>query len=95
VIVRAVEQLVTLALEAGQYDVARHAISRGLRGLPGDEHLYRLRMRLEAHAGNTLGIVSAYKELCVYLADLGLEPSPDTATLYNELRLPLRTSPGD
>ncbi len=86
VIEQAVDRLVALALEAGQHDLARHAISRGLRGLPGDEHLYRLRMRLEAHAGNTRGLVAAYEELCVYLADLEAEPSPATTALYNELR---------
>ena len=77
---------VALAVEAGQHDLAQHAISRGLRGLPGDEHLYRLRMRLEAHAGNTRGLVAAYEELCVYLADLEVEPPPATTALYNELR---------
>jgi nucleoid-associated protein YgaU len=86
VIEQAVDRLVALAAEAGQHDLARHAISRGLRGLPGDEHLYRLRMRLEAHAGNTRGLVAAYEELCVYLADLEVEPSPATTALYNELR---------
>ncbi len=86
VIEQAVDRLVALAVEAGQHDLARHAISRGLRGLPGDEHLYRLRMRLEAHAGNTRGLVAAYEELCVYLADLEVEPSPTTTALYNELR---------
>ena len=86
VIEQAVDRLVALAVEAGQHDLARHAISRGLRGLPGDEHLYRLRMRLEAHAGNTRGLVAAYEELCVYLTDLEVEPSPATVALYNELR---------
>jgi hypothetical protein len=86
VIEQAVDRLVALALEAGQHDLARQAISRGLRGLPGDEHLYRLRMRLEARAGNTRGLVAAYEELCVYLADLEAEPSPTTTALYNELR---------
>lgn len=86
VIEQAVDRLVALAVDAGQHDLARHAISRGLRGLPGDEHLYRLRMRLEAHAGNTRGLVGAYEELCVYLADLEVEPSPATTALYNELR---------
>jgi nucleoid-associated protein YgaU len=86
VIEQAVDRLVALALEAGQHDLARHAISRGLRGLPGDEHIYRLRMRLEAHAGNTRGLVGAYEELCVYLGDLEAEPSPATTALYNELR---------
>lgn len=86
VIEQAVDRLVSLAVEAGQHDLARHAISRGLRGLPGDEHLYRLRMRLEAHAGNTRGLVAAYEELCVYLADFEVEPSPATTALYNDLR---------
>jgi hypothetical protein len=86
VIEHAVDRLVALAVEAGQHDLARQGISRGLRGLPGDEHLYRLRMRLEANAGNARGLISAYEELCVYLADLEAEPSPATTALYIQLR---------
>lgn len=86
VIEQAVNRLVSIATEAGRHDLARHAISRGLRGLPGDEHLYRLRMRLESHAGNTRGLVAAYEELGNYLADLDLKPSPATVALYNELQ---------
>ncbi len=87
VIVQGVNQLVELALDAGQHDLARHGISRGLRALPGDEHLYRLRMRLEAHAGNATGVIAAHDELCRHLTDLDTSPSSATTALYNELRM--------
>ncbi|MGE0139373.1 MAG: BTAD domain-containing putative transcriptional regulator [Ilumatobacteraceae bacterium] len=82
---RSVERLVALALDAGDIGAARDAISRGLRGLPGDEVLYRLRMRVESAAGNHAGVVAAYDELSVYLADLDAQPAAATAALYHEL----------
>lgn len=82
---QAVEALVDLAVEAARVDEARDAITRGLRGLPGNEELYRCRMRVEHHAGNHAGIVAAYSELTVYLADLDTDPSPTTTGLFNEL----------
>lgn len=82
---QAVEVLIDLATDAGQVDTARDAITRGLRGLPGNEKLYRCRMRVEHHAGNHAGIVAAYSELTVYLADLDTDPSPTTTGLFNEL----------
>lgn len=36
-------------------------------------------MRLEAHAGNVRGVVTAYEESRIYLADIEAEPSPATA----------------
>ena len=85
VIEQAVDLAVDLAMDADQLDVARQAIIRGLRGLPGDEHLYRRRMRVEAHAGNHAGIVAAYDELTIYLADFDTLPSTATTALYHEL----------
>lgn len=82
----AVERLVELGVDAGQFDVARDGVARGLRGLPGDERLARLRMRLEAAAGNTAGVVAAYDELATYLADLEAEPAAATTALLNDLR---------
>lgn len=82
---QAIDQLIELAVAAGQLDIARDAISRGLRGLPGDEHLYRTRMRVESVAGNHAGIVAAYDELETYLADLETQPSPATTALYHDL----------
>ena len=82
----AVDRLVSLAADTGRHDIARDAIRRGLRGLPGDEHLYRTRMRLEARAGNMRGVAAAYDELIVYLQDIEAEPSPLTTALYNDLR---------
>ncbi|MGE3448812.1 MAG: BTAD domain-containing putative transcriptional regulator [Microbacteriaceae bacterium] len=91
VIARAVDALVRLAIDGGQTDIAREAVTRGLRGLPGDEHLYRTRMRVEAAVGNHAGVVAAYDELCVYLADLDTQPSATTTALHNELT---RHAPG-
>ena len=88
---QAAETLVKLALEADLVDVAREAITRGLRGLPGNEPLYRCRMRVEHHAGNHSAIVAAYDELGVYLADLDAEVSPATTALYHDLTRHHRT----
>lgn len=85
---QAAERLVELALEAGQVDVAREAVVRGLRGLPGNEELYRCRMRVEHHAGNLPGVTAAYEELVTYLDDLETEPSPATSALFHELARP-------
>lgn len=84
-IVQAAEHLVEVALDTGQVDVARDAVLRALRGLPGNEELYRLRMRVEHHAGNLPGVAAAYDELVAFLLDLDTEPSPATTGLYREL----------
>lgn len=85
---QATERLVELALEGGQVDVAREAVVRGLRGLPGNEELYRCRMRVEHHAGNLPGVTAAYEELVTYLDDLETEPSPATSALFHDLARP-------
>jgi hypothetical protein len=85
---QATELLVDHALEAGLVDVARDAVVRGLRGLPGNEELYRCRMRVEHRASNLAGVTAAYEELVTYLADLDTEPSPATAALFHDLVRP-------
>jgi hypothetical protein len=88
---QAVDHLVDLTTQAGDVDVARDALVRGLRGLPGNEVLYRARMRLEHDAGNLAGVKSAWDELVGYLDDLYTEPSEATELLYRELvRTPRR-----
>jgi len=87
---RSAQTLVDLALDAGLVDVARDAVTRGVRGLPGNEQLYRCRMRVEHHAGNLAGVSAAYDELVAYLADLETEPSPATTALYQDLVRPVR-----
>jgi nucleoid-associated protein YgaU len=82
---QAVGHLVELATQAGELDVAREALVRGLRGLPGNEVLYRARMRLEHDAGNLAGVKTAWDELVAYLDDLYTEPSDATEALYREL----------
>lgn len=78
-------RLVELAREAGDTDLAREALLRGLRGLPGNEELYRSRMRVEHDAGNTAGVKRAYDELVTYLADFESEPSASTTALLRLL----------
>lgn len=87
---QAAERLVALALDTDLVDVARDAIRRGLRGLPGNEVLYRCRLRVEHHGGNLAGVNAAYDELVTYLADLEAEPSARTTALYRELVRPVR-----
>lgn len=80
------EHLVELATNAGRGDLARHAITQGLRALPGNEVLYRARMPVEHDDGNLAGVRTAYEELASSLADIDTEPSPATVDLYRQLR---------
>lgn len=80
--------LVDLSLLAGDLDTARYAVMQGLRGLPGNEVLYRARMRIENAAGNATAVRTAYRELTDYLDDLESTPSPDTAELFDSLTTP-------
>jgi DNA-binding SARP family transcriptional activator len=82
---RTSEHLIDLALTAGDTDLARHAALQGLRGLPGNEVLYRSRLRIENQAGNQTAVHTAYHELITYLTDLDTEPSDQTSTLYRQL----------
>lgn len=82
---QATEQLVNLALDVDDIDLAREALAQGLRGLPGDEVLYRLRMKVEHHAGNLTGVSAAFDELVRHLADFDTDPSPSTLDLRREL----------
>lgn len=82
---RAVEQLVTLTLDVDDTETARWAITQGLRGLPGDEVLYRLRMQVEHHTGNLPGVTAAYEELVRYLLEFDADPSPSTVELHRQL----------
>src|SRR5690606_35185420 len=77
--------LVDLSLLSGDLDTARYAVMRGLRGLPGNEVIYRARMRIENAAGNATAVRTAYRELTDYLDDLESAPSPDTAELFESL----------
>jgi len=77
--------LVDLSLDAGNIDLARYAVLQGLRGLPGNEILYRARMRIEDSAGNATAVRAAYNELLIYLDDLESVPSTDTTQLFDRL----------
>ncbi|MAT06892.1 MAG: hypothetical protein CL424_17800 [Acidimicrobiaceae bacterium] len=82
---QAAEQLANLALDDDNVEIAREAVTQGLKGLPGDEVLYRLRMRVEHHVGNLAGIAAAYDELLRHLAEFDTEPSPSTIELHRAL----------
>jgi hypothetical protein len=81
----AAEALVKLALAGGDIDLAREALVHGLRGMPGNEVLYRARMRLEYQAGNLAGVDAAYSELNGFLTDLASEPCAETVELFRRL----------
>ena len=51
----AAEQLVDLALDSRSRRRRPRRHRAGLRGLPGNEELYRCRMRVEHHSGNLPG----------------------------------------
>ena len=82
---------VELALAADDLVAARQAVGRGLVGLPGNEVLYRARMRIEAQAGNRAGVRLVYTELLSVLEDLSGDahdagdPSPATQQLFAQL----------
>jgi hypothetical protein len=82
---RAALDLVALELDNGNLDDARRAAIQGLRALPGNELLYRERIRIEEVAGNTKAARSALLELIYHLEDLGTEPSTSTIDQYGHL----------
>ena len=84
-IVAATCQLTPLALAAGLVEVARNAVRRALRAVPGDEDLYRCRLRVEGHTGNLAGVRSAYAELVTALKAIDAKPSDETIALYTQL----------
>ena len=84
-IVAATCQLTPLALAAGLVEVARNAVRRALRAVPGDEDLYRCRLRVEGHSGNLAGVRSAYAELVAALKAIDAKPCDETIALYSQL----------
>ena len=84
-IVAATCQLTPLALAAGLVEVARNAVRRSLRAVPGDEDLYRCRLLVEGHTGNLAGVRSAYAELVTALKAIDAKPSDETIALYTQL----------
>jgi DNA-binding SARP family transcriptional activator len=76
------------ATRRGDLAAARHALARGLVGLPGNEVLYRARLSLEAEVGNRVGVEAVFRELVGFLEDLDAEPSPETVAHYAALLRP-------
>lgn len=83
----AVLALVDLALDSGDFKLARTAVAAGLRSARLSDELYQARMRVEAAAGNPAGVREAYNELVLLLDELdgGYEPHEDTQRLLAEL----------
>ena len=87
---RAVLTLVDLALDLDDVATAKDAVSLGLKALRVNEPLYRARMRIEAHCGNTAGVRHAYDELVSLLAELddgagAYTPTDATTSLLEQL----------
>ena len=86
-VVDAAHRLGELSLAANDPNGAVWATAAGLRGRPGDEALYQLRMRAFAAMGNRASLRLAMNELCTQLQDLaGVdEPSEATTELFEQL----------
>ena len=82
-------RLVELALEEDDAATARAAVSSALAALKINEPLYRARMRIEGHVGNTVGVQTAYNEIVALVGDLegapGAQVSASTAKLHEAL----------
>lgn len=74
-----------LASEAGDLAAQRFALTSGLKGVPGNERLYQLRMQLEHRADNIACVHAIYNELTHQLNTLDCEPSPETEAVYRQL----------
>jgi hypothetical protein len=81
----AATEMHSLASEAGDLAAERFALTSGLRGVPGNERLYQLRMQLEHRADNTASVHAIYNELTHQLSALDCEPSPETEAVYRQL----------
>jgi hypothetical protein len=80
----AAHRLAELYLEARDHARANWAAEQGLRVCPGDEALYRDRMKACHLAGNSAGVEAAFEELCGIVE--ALEPydalHPETLATY-------------
>lgn len=83
-IAAAAHQVSASRLAAGDPVGALTAAERGLRGVPGDEQLYRDRMLAHAAAGNPAGVERVMTELLAVLeaSDPHEVLHPDTVDLY-------------
>jgi DNA-binding SARP family transcriptional activator len=82
-VVDVANRLGELCLGVGDSVGALWATAGGLRGRPGDETLYQLRMRAFAAQGNRTSVHRSLDELRTFLD--GAEPSATTREIYDEL----------
>ena len=82
----ALENLARFYRQRKQYGQAIELYRRLLAKDPYREDIYRQVMKCHALSGDRAGIIQCYRE-CVRVLEeeLGLEPSPETQTLYQEL----------
>lgn len=85
VILRAASQLYELACDTDDLATARHALVHGLKGVPGHEELYRLRMQLEHRCVGARAVHATFDELTHQLDALDCDPSDETVALYEQL----------
>ncbi|MGE0138519.1 MAG: LysM peptidoglycan-binding domain-containing protein [Ilumatobacteraceae bacterium] len=96
VIVDAAHRLGDLALDAGDHALASWAADKGLAVVPGQEPLYRIRMRASAAAGDSQGVCDAYRAATLAAESIGpwTDLQPETEELAARL-LPGRRSNAD
>jgi DNA-binding SARP family transcriptional activator len=85
---RAVDVLVSLAatrLVAGDVKGALQALQRAVEADPLAEQLYRRIMRLQAKASRPDEVEATFRALQARLGEIGLEPSPESEKLRQEL----------
>jgi hypothetical protein len=86
--VDAAHRLGALALATSDHALARWAADRGLAVVPGQEALLRLQMRAAAMAGDSQGVIDAYRVAVAAAEELGpwSEVQPETEALLADLR---------
>ena len=92
----AAERLGELAMQHNNVDLGRWAVRQGHLVVPGQESLYRLRMRIEHQAGNRQGVIDAFADAvhAVEAIDSCDEVQPETRALYRSLSLTNHGLPG-
>jgi DNA-binding SARP family transcriptional activator len=84
----AATDLAQLALDTGDLDTARFAVTQGLLAVPQAEALVRWAMKIAAAAGDRAGIERAWRDaqrIATEFDPIGT-PEPETAELYQSLR---------
>lgn len=87
ILVDAAHHLGELALETGDHERASWAAARGLVVVPCQESLYRVQIRAAAAAGDSQGIIDAYRRATCAAETITpwTEVQPETVLLFDQL----------